>query len=236
MARMKPVRLQRLRSLCLISGAALVLVAGASCGGKKPAPEKSGPQQELEVLFRRMQAAWNHIFTSEGVGEYRMARLEVFSGEKETPCGKISAGIHYCAANRTVSVGRGWLEGSNRPEPAVRDYLLARTLARHVQHELTIDERVEKAIAARPAEKDSLLRKRELQTECFAGLWRHYHEGAEPAAEALRQGLRAAAAQGGEEPGLPPVEERLRWFERGLASDEIAACNIFAEPQAGSGR
>lgn len=226
---MKHVRFDRLRSLCLVSGAALLLVAGASCGGNKPPAEKSGPQQELEVLFRRMQAAWNQIFTSEGTGEYRMARLEIFSGEKETPCGKVSGGIHYCAQNRKVFVDRGWLEGASRPEPGVRGYLVARTLARHVQRELTVDERVEKAIAANPKQKDELLGKRELQAECFVGLWRHYHEEAEPSADALRQAMKAAPPQGREELALPPLEDRLRWFDRGLASDEIAACNIFAE-------
>ena len=226
---MKHVRFDRLRSLCLVSGAALLLLTGASCGRKAAAPAKSGPQQELEVLFRRMQASWNHIFTSDGAGEYRMARLEFFSGEKETPCGKISGGIHYCAENRTVSLDRGWLEGAERPERGVRDYLLARTLARHVQHELTIDERVEKAIANKPAEKDGVLRKREMQTECLVGLLRHYYEEAEPSADALRQAMKAAPPQGREELAFPPLEDRLRWFDRGLASDEIAACNVFAE-------
>lgn len=233
---MKHVRLGRLRLLGMASGAALLLLTGVSCGGNRPAPEKSGPEQNLEILFRRMQAVWNHIFTADGAGEYRMARLEFFSGAKETPCGRISGGIHYCAKSRTVSVDRGWLEGANRPQPALRDYLLARTLARHVQQELTIDERVEKTIAAKPAEKDSLLRQRELQAECFVGLWRRYHEEAEPAAGALRQALQSAAQQGREEPALPPLEDRLRWFERGLGADEIAACNVFAESQAGSVR
>lgn len=159
-----------------------------------------------------------------------MARLEFFAGEKETPCGKISGGIHYCPENRAVFVSRSWLEGANRPEAGVRSYLLARTLARHVQHELTIDERVEKAIAANPRRKDELLRRREWQAECFVGLWRRHHEETEPAAGALRQALQSAAPQGSEELLLPPVEGRLRWFERGLASNEIDACNVFAEP------
>lgn len=218
-----PLRLRgALAAVCL--AAAL----SASCGGRKAAEEKSRPQQDMEVLFRRMQAAWNHIFTAEGAGEYRMARLEFFQGEKETPCGKVSGGIHYCAGNRMISIDRAWLEGASRPPAGVQAYLLARTLARHVQRQLGVDERVEKADASNPRGKDDLLRKRELQADCLVGLWRRYHEQTEPAAEALRQAMRAAPP-GGTEPALATLEDRLRWFDRGLAGDEISACNVFAE-------
>lgn len=230
MSRVHTTGLLPLRPRGALAGACLVLVLAASCGGRKTAEEKSGPQQDIEILFRRMQAAWNQIFTTDGAGEYRMARLEFFQGEKETPCGKVSGGIHYCAENWMVSIGRGWLEGAGRQQPGVQAYLLARTLARHVQRQLGVDERVERAAAASPREKDDLLRKRELQVDCLVGLWRRYYEQAEPAAAALREAMRAAGPQGGEGPALPPLEERLRWFDRGLAADEIAACNVFAEP------
>lgn len=214
----------------LLAAAGMALLAAVSCSARKPAPAKSGSQQNFEILFRHMQAAWNNIFTSDGAGEYRMARIEFFGGEKETPCGKISRGLHYCAENRTISVHNGWLEGSEAPPPDVRAYILARTLARHVQHQLTIDERVEKAIAANPREKDSLLRKREFQTDCFVGLWRRYHEQPEPSADALKNAMREAARQGGEELPNAILEDRLLWFSRGLEAEEIAACNVFAEP------
>lgn len=177
-----------------------------------------------------MQAAWNNIFTHGGAGEYLMARIEFYEGERETPCGKISGGLHYCAENRMISVHRAWLEGPDASNLDLRAYLLARTLARHVQHQLTIDERVEKAIAANPREKESLLHKRELQTDCFVGLWRRFHEQPEPSADSLKNAMRPAARQGGEELPDAILEDRLLWFNRGLAADEIAACNVFAEP------
>jgi len=212
-----------------LAAVCLALLAPAACSRKPQAPDKSGPQQDFEILFRRMQAAWNQIFTTDGAGEYLMARLELFSGEKETPCGKISGGIHYCPENRMISVGRDWLEGAQAPEPEVRAYLLARTLARHVQHQLTIDERVEKAIGANPRQKEDLLRKREFQADCFVGLWRRHHEQPEPAPDGLKQAMRLAAAQGREELHSSTLEDRLRWFGRGLEANEIAACNVFAE-------
>jgi predicted metalloprotease len=212
-----------------LAAVSLALLAPAGCSRKPQAPGKSGPQQEFEILFRRMQAAWNQIFTTDGANEYLMARLEFFAGGKETPCGKVSGGVHYCPQNRTISVDRGWLEGAQAPEPGVRAYLLARTLARHVQHQLGIDERVEKAAADTPRQKEDLLRKREFQADCFVGLWRRFHEQPEPSAEALRLAMRAAPAQGREELLTSTLEERLRWFDRGLEADEIAACNVFAE-------
>jgi predicted metalloprotease len=225
----RPAAMHR-RPWLLAAAAGTALLAAVSCSPRKPAPAKSASQQNLEILFRTMQAAWNHIFTTDGAGEYRMARIEIFDGEKETPCGRISSGLHYCAENRMISVHNGWLDGSQAPPPDVRAYLLARTLARHVQHQLTIDERVEKAIAANPRDKDSLLRKRELQTDCFVGLWRRFHEQSEPSADALKNAMRLAAQHGGEERPISLLEDRLLWFSRGLEANEIAACNIFAEP------
>lgn len=227
MARMNTVGPWRLRAFHLVAAVCLALLIASSCGRKSPAPEKSGPQQDFEILFRRMQAAWNQIFTADGAGEYRMARLEFFSGRKETPCGGVAGGIHYCAQNRTVSVDSGWLEGAEAPQPGLRAYLLARTLARHVQHLLTVDERVEKAIAADPRRRVDLLRKREFQADCLVGLWRRFHEQPEPAPGSLMQAMRLAAAQGGEELLSSTLEDRLRWFERGLEADEVAACNVF---------
>lgn len=230
MDRLNTVGLPRPRALLAAATVCLAFLLTSSCGRKAPAPEK-GPQQEFEILFRRMQAAWNQIFTADGAGEYRMARLEFFDGEKETPCGKIGSGLHYCAENRMISIHHGWLEGPDAPPPDLRPYLLARTLARHVQHQLTIDERVEKAIAANPREKDALLRKLELQADCFVGLWRRHHEQPEPAPDALQQAMRLAATQGREELLSSTLEDRLLWFNRGLKADEIAACNVFAEAQ-----
>jgi predicted metalloprotease len=209
--------------------AVFLLISAAGCSRKPDSQQSAAPKQETEVLFRRMQAAWNQIFTTEGSGDYRMARIELYRGEKETPCGKVSGGVHYCAERGLVTVDLDWLEGVKRSQPAAPAYLLARTLARHVQHQLTVDERVEKAIAADPRKKDELLRQREMQTECFVGLWRKNHEGQAPAPEELKSAARWWSEQGGAAPPASTLEERLKWFDRGLAAEEIAACNVFAE-------
>jgi predicted metalloprotease len=207
---------------------ALSLLLSAACFRKPDSQQAAGPKQETEVLFRRMQAAWNQIFTTEGSGEYRMAKIALYRGEMETPCGKVSRGVHYCPSGRLVSADLGWLEEAKKSQPAAPAYLLARTLARHVQHQLTIEERVGKAIAADPRKKDELLRQREMQAECFVGLWRRNHEGQAPSPDQLKSAARWWSEQGGEAPPASTLEERMRWLDRGLAAEEIGACNVFA--------
>lgn len=220
------------RRIALASASAWLCLVLASCG-KKGQGSAAAPKQEVEILFRRMQAAWNQIFTHEGSGEYRMARLAVYSGEKETKCGKAAGGVSYCPEERLIAAEQGWVDSLRRSGGALLDYALARTLARHVQHELTIDERVEKAAQAEPAKKEDLLRKREIQADCFVGLWRRYHEGDAPPFEALQQAARQWTAEQGDERLRAVVDARLDWMRRGFEGGELSACNIFAEPDGG---
>jgi predicted metalloprotease len=210
-------------SLCLLL---------ASCG-KKGQGSAAAPKQESEILFRRMQAAWNQIFTHEGSGEYRMARLAVYAGVKDTKCGKAAGGVSYCPEERLVAAEQGWLESLRQSGPAALHYALARTLARHVQHELTIDERVAKAAEAQPDKKEDLLRKREIQADCFVGLWRRYHEGEAPALDALKLAARQWTARQNDERLKAVLEARLEWMQRGFDMGELPACNIFAEGSGG---
>lgn len=215
--------------LCLLCAG--LFLSAQSCS-RKSRGSAAAPKQEAEILFRRMQAAWNQIFTLEGAGEYRMARFTVYSGEKETKCGKVAAGIHHCPDERLIAAEQGWLDAMRRSGGALLDYALARTLARHVQHELTIDERVEKAAQAEPPKREELLRKREIQADCFVGLWRRFHEGEAPPLEALQQAARQWTAEQSDERLRAIVDARLDWMRRGFDGGELSACNIFAEPAA----
>lgn len=215
--------------LCAPCAALFLLVPSCSWKGRGSA---AAPKQEAEILFRRMQAAWNQIFMLEGAGEYRMARFVVFSGQRETRCGKAAAGVSYCPEERLIAAEQGWVDSLRRSGGPLLHYALARTLARHVQHELTIDERVEKAAEAEPAKKEDLLSKREIQADCFVGLWRRYHEGEAPPLEALQQAAQQWTAEQGDDRLRAVQDARLDWMRRGFEGGELPACNIFAEPEA----
>jgi len=211
-----------------LAGILLACFAAAACS-KQGRPAAAGPKQETEILFRRMQAAWNQIFTSEGSGEYRMARFAVYAREKDTKCGRLTGGVSYCPEERLVAAEEGWLQTARQQGGGALAYGLARALARHVQHELTIDERVEKAIQKAPASKQELLGKREIQADCFVGLWRRRHEGDAPPLDALKQAARAWTAQSGDARLQGVLEQRLDWMQRGHDQGELAACNVFAQ-------
>jgi predicted metalloprotease len=220
------------RRIALVSASACICLALASCG-KRGQGSAAAPKQESEILFRRMQAAWNQIFTHEGSAEYRMARLAVYAGVRDTRCGKAAGGVSYCPEERLVAAEQGWLESLRQSGAAMLHYALARTLARHVQHELTIDERVDRAAAAEPAKKEELVSKREIQADCFVGLWRRFHEGDAPPLDALKQAARQWTARQEDERLKAVLDARLEWMQRGFDMGELSACNIFAEGSGG---
>lgn len=223
------------RTWNLRGGAALVLTLLAACGRSGSTGQRES-KQEVEIVFRRMQAAWNQVFTQEGTGEYRMARIVLYSGRKETKCGAVTGPVDYCPQERLVAVEQGWARNARQRGGATLEYALARALARHVQHELTIDERVEKAIAAEPARKQELLKKREMQADCFVGLWRRFHEGEAPPLEELENAARAWTAETRDAVLEAALAERILWMQRGFDQGEINACNVFAGLAASGGR
>jgi predicted metalloprotease len=84
--------------------------------------------------------------------------------------------------------------------------------------------------------------RRELQADCFAGIWAHYADRTRHLLESgdLEEGLAAAAAVGDDrlqrqgQGRIAPEsfthgtsEQRTRWFKRGFTSGNVADCDTF---------
>jgi hypothetical protein len=86
----------------------------------------------------------------------------------------------------------------------------------------------------------------ELQADCYAGVWAHSGEQRNIIhTEDIRQGLQAAAAVGDDhlqkmtQGYVAPdsfthgtSEQRMGWFQRGLESGDMHACNTFGSTSA----
>src|SRR5258708_3529471 len=113
----------------------------------------------------------------------------------------------------------------------------------HVQKILGIERKVQQLQRSNPAEANPLSVKTELQADCFAGVWAHSTQQ-RGLLEAGGGGsaLHAAAAVGDDHiqqmtrGRVQPEtfthgssQQRTDWFNKGLNSGSIEACNTFAK-------
>ncbi len=129
------------------------------------------------------------------------------------------------------------------PGEFAQAYVLAHEVGHHVQKILGIERKVQQLQRSNPAEANPLSVKTELQADCFAGVWAHstQQRGLLEAGD-VESALHAAAAVGDDHiqqmtrGRVQPEtfthgssQQRMDWFNRGLNSGSIEACNTFAK-------
>ena len=111
-----------------------------------------------------------------------------------------------------------------------------------VQKILGIEGKVRRLQQSNPSEQNPLSVRLELQADCFAGVWAHSTEQRNIINESdVQSGLQAAAAVGDDRlqkmagRAVSPESfthgssaQRVGWFQRGMKSGDIKACNTFA--------
>jgi predicted metalloprotease len=248
-------------ALSLLFGRDLFAEIGASPAvAPVPGPGPSSPVQaerriaaekQLErtavASFNDAQRTWETALSARPAG-YRDARLVLFWDETRSACGEAAAemGPFYCPADERVYIDLGFYrELATRfgaPGEFAQAYVIAHEVGHHVQNLLGIERKVREAQRRRPAERNALSVRMELQADCLAGVWAR-------GAQARRlldpgdveAGLRAAAAVGDDRlqkaaTGRVSPEsfthgtaaQRTEWFRRGLEAGRADACDTFA--------
>lgn len=120
---------------------------------------------------------------------------------------------------------------------------MAHEYGHHVQDLLGIERRTRAEMERHPRDKNALSVRLELQADCFAGMWGHaaYGQGKVEASE-ISDAMDAAAAVGDDRlqrrsrGSVNPDSfthgssaERQRWFNQGLTSGRLDACDTFAD-------
>jgi predicted metalloprotease len=229
-----------------------------------PAPGPSapgGPPDELadfvSVVLADTEDTWGGLFAERGAS-YEAPRLVLFTDLVRSACGtgQSAMGPFYCPADAKVYIDLGFYrdlrDRFRAPGDFAQAYVIAHEVGHHVQNLLGTSGKVQRLREARPeAEANALSVRLELQADCYAGVWAHHAQRARRLLEEgdVEEGLAAAAAIGDdriqrESQGTVVPEsfthgtsrQRVEWFQRGLESGSLEACDAFAGAAPGSQR
>jgi uncharacterized protein len=236
------------------------LLSGGDTSGpatvSQPNPARDASEKPLvqfvSFVLDDTQNTWTQILPQQANRQYHHAKLVLFRDATQSACGgaETATGPFYCPGDEKVYIDLGFYDELNRrfgaPGQFAQAYVLAHEIGHHVQNILGIEQKAQQG-AMRGANSSSV--KLELQADCFAGIWAHSTQQR----GLLEQGdvesaLGAAAAVGDDRLQKMSTgrvspdsfthgtsQERMSWFNRGLRSGLIAACNTFDAQSLGDG-
>ncbi|MDB5859008.1 MAG: hypothetical protein JWQ76_2697 [Ramlibacter sp.] len=217
--------------------------------GPAHAPPANDQQARfVSTVLADTEDVWTQLF-QQGGATYHPPKLVLFRGAVRTACGNGQAamGPFYCPADSKVYIDLSFYETLKTrlgaPGDFAQAYVIAHEVGHHVQHELGITDQVDQSRArASQAQGNALSVRVELQADCFAGVW-GYH--AQKARNILEQGDVEEAMNAAQKIGDDALQansgravvpesfthgtsaQRQRWFDTGLKTGSVKACDTF---------
>jgi hypothetical protein len=215
-----------------------------------PAPgsgEQSTEVQFVSFVLDDVQGTWQTILPDQGGKQYRHAKLVLFRDSIESACGEAESatGPFYCPGDEKVYLDLGFFDELRSrfgaPGEFAQAYVIAHEIGHHVQKILGIEGKVQRLRESNPSEANPLSVRLELQADCFAGVWAKSTEQRKIVDQSdIEAGLRAAAAVGDDRlqkmatGHVSPEnfthgssQQRMQWFQSGLSSGALTACDTF---------
>jgi predicted metalloprotease len=222
-------------------------VAGQASRSAVQDPAEANLVQFVSFVLDDNQKTWRRILPQQGGVPYRHAKLVLFRDATDSSCGlaQSATGPFYCPADEKVYIDLGFYdELSNRfgaPGEFGKAYVLAHEIGHHVQNILGISGKVHSLQQGNPSYANPLSVRLELQADCFAGVWANSTAQRDLIDQKdVEAGIEAAGAVGDDRiqrmtRGRVSPEsfthgssaQRAEWFQRGLASGDLAQCNTF---------
>jgi len=219
-------------------------------GPSRPvSPQEDRSAQLASFVLGDAQDTWTRILARENI-RYPRAKLVLFRDYTQSGCGtaQSATGPFYCPADQKVYLDLGFwdqLKQYGASGEFAQAYVIAHEIGHHVQNVLGIESKVRAMQQQNPRARNQLSVAMELQADCFAGVWARstadrkiLEQGDVPAA------LQAAAAVGDDRMQkmargyVTPdsfthgsSQQRVGWFNRGLNSGQVSACNTFSAGQ-----
>ena len=212
--------------------------------------EKEKPLvQFVTFVLNDTQKTWDEALPQQASVPYHHAKLVLFRDETYSGCGGAQAatGPFYCPEDEKVYIDLSFYDELKQrfgaPGEFAQAYVLAHEIGHHVQKLIGVEGKVRQLQNSNPGEANPLSVAMELQADCFAGVWAHstQQRGLLEAGD-VESALHAAAAVGDDHiqqmtrGRVQPEtfmhgtsQQRMEWFNKGLNSGSIAACNTFTQ-------
>jgi uncharacterized protein len=205
--------------------------------------------QFVTFVLNDTQKTWDTVLPQQMNVPYRHAKLVLYRDQTTSACGGADAatGPFYCPGDEKVYIDLGFYDELKRrfgaPGEFAQAYVLAHEVGHHVQKIIGIESKVRQLQNSNPQAGNKLSVGMELQADCFAGVWAHstQQRGLLDPSD-VQSALGAAAAVGDDHiqnmtrGRLQPEtfthgssQQRMDWFNKGLNSGLISACNTFAQ-------
>jgi predicted metalloprotease len=203
----------------------------------------------MRVVLADTEDTWGELFRAAGA-QYSPPVLRLYEGGTRSGCGAASseAGPFYCPADQRVYIDLVFFKELTQrfaaPGDFAQAYVLAHEVGHHVQHLTGVADQVRSAQQRASKEQGNALQVRmELQADCYAGIWAHHAQRSRQVLESgdLEEAMGAAAAVGDDmiqkrTQGYVVPEsfthgtaaQRQQWFQRGLQSGQVGACDTFS--------
>jgi len=194
-------------------------------------------------ILASANATWTKAFPA---GRYQGPELVFYTRQGRSGCSTapMAGGPFYCPTDTKIYLDMDFTtEVSQRfgaSGKAAQAYVIAHAVGHHIQHVTGIVDQVEQYDAKLPeTEKAKLKIAKEVQADCYAGVWAAQHKDLLKV-DKLEAGLRAAhrvaedslpkSGSGRlvpEQFALGSLTERLAWLRRGLQATDPDKCDPF---------
>ena len=194
-------------------------------------------------LLTSANATWAKAFPP---GRYQGPELVFYTRQGRSGCSTapMASGPFYCPTDRKIYLDMDFTTEVSQRFGAVgkpaQAYVIAHAVGHHIQYVTGIVDQVEQYDAKLPeAEKAKLKIAKEVQADCYAGVWAAQHKDL-LTGDKLEAGLRAAHRVADdslpklgsgrlvpEQFALGSLTERLAWLRRGLQAADPDKCDPF---------
>ena len=213
-----------------------------------PPPASDREARFVSTVLADTEDVWTALFQAGGA-TYHPPKLVLYRGAIRTGCGagQAAMGPFYCPADQKVYIDLSFYDTLKTqlgaPGDFAQAYVIAHEVGHHVQDELGITEKEDRARQRQSqAQANAMSVRVELQADCFAGVWANHAQEARNILEQgdIEEAMNAAQRIGDDAlqkaAGRAVVPEsfthgtsaqRQHWFMTGLQTGSVRACDTF---------